>query len=152
MISSTPSFQQFDDIGDKSSTFSEYSEAIIAGSGFNAIQRLNSLARLEDDWDGPDSIAPSGKSIERSRDIIKFLILAPCSFEVPSLSVDRGNGEVCLEWWIKDRKLTIFVLDLKVTYLKSWGSDFVNEMEDGDIDNNIQESLLGLYGWVLNIS
>jgi hypothetical protein len=43
--------------------------------------------------------------------------------------------EICYEWWYHTRKLTIYVYDLTVQYIKVWGADIENEMEDGSICN-----------------
>jgi hypothetical protein len=42
------------------------------------------------------------------------------------------NGEVVLEWWHGEKKLTVYVTSESVEYLKVWGDDIGSEMEDGD--------------------
>ena len=44
------------------------------------------------------------------------------------------RGQITLEWWYDPRTLTVFIRSAEhVDYLKSWGSDILKDMEDGEI-------------------
>lgn len=51
---------------------------------------------------------------------------------------DVRDGEVCLEWWVGKRKITIWVNTENVMALKVWGIDMDDEMEDF-ITENLQD-------------
>lgn len=57
-----------------------------------------------------------------------------------------GNNEIVLEWWNQSKKITIYVSNDLIDYIKVWGPDMDNEMEDGSIstDNN----LTSLWQWI----
>jgi hypothetical protein len=42
-------------------------------------------------------------------------------------------GDIVLEWWAGTRKLTVYVAEQSLGYVKVWGSDIDSEMTDGDI-------------------
>jgi hypothetical protein len=45
-----------------------------------------------------------------------------------------ANEEVMLEWWRAERKLTFYVTGAAVEYVRVWGADILNEMDDGVLD------------------
>lgn len=59
------------------------------------------------------------------------------------------ESEVVLEWWNKDRKLDFDILGSNIDYIKVWGADIDNEMEDGSIAINESE-LISLWKWITN--
>ncbi|GBF81521.1 hypothetical protein [Aphanothece sacrum] len=61
-----------------------------------------------------------------------------------NISIDN---EIVLEWWHKEKKLTIYVCKNSIDYIKVWGSDMDNEMEDGSISLNENE-LTSLWKWL----
>jgi hypothetical protein len=56
------------------------------------------------------------------------------------------DEEIVLEWWNKNRKLTIYISENRIEYIKVWGPDIDNEMQDGLIssDNTLRE----LWEWI----
>lgn len=57
-------------------------------------------------------------------------------WSTPHVAVDE-EGSVVFEWWCKEtKKLTIYVNEDSVEFVKVWGIDMVNEMEEGLIENN----------------
>lgn len=60
-------------------------------------------------------------------------------------SKDENNQHV-LEFWNGDKKVTLFIENDKLTYLKSWGMSIINDMEDGDV--NSIEQLIELWRWL----
>lgn len=43
-------------------------------------------------------------------------------------------GEVIFEWWCGEKKLTIYVEENNIEYIKVWGSNIHFDMEDGNLD------------------
>ena len=62
--------------------------------------------------------------------------------------VETVDGEICLEWWGSgSRKVTVYVEQMGVmTYVRSWGPDMVNEMDDGRLVRNTE--IKGLMTWL----
>jgi hypothetical protein len=69
-------------------------------------------------------------------------------FMVPSLS-SEGNGNLCAEWWQgKERSLSLFVgADGSISYLRAWGPNMHQEMEDGELEADSQ--IAGLWHWLI---
>lgn len=44
-------------------------------------------------------------------------------------------GETCAEWWVGDRKLTLYLGPETVEYIKVWGPCLDAEMEDGVVED-----------------
>lgn len=61
-----------------------------------------------------------------------------------NISIDN---EIVLEWWHKEKKITIYVCTNSIDYIKVWGADMDNEMEDGSISLNENE-LTSLWKWL----
>ena len=57
------------------------------------------------------------------------------------------DSEVLLEWWHKDRKLDFDILGSSIDYMKVWGADIDDEMEDGSININVSD-LISLWKWI----
>ena len=85
-------------------------------------------------WDGNGSAAPNPLSVPKAAALAERLILLAGrqNFEWidPRAGLDE-SGDVVLEWWRDDRKLTIYVQPDSVEYIKSWGPDIENQMESG---------------------
>lgn len=56
------------------------------------------------------------------------------------------DEEIVLEWWNKNRKLTIYISENRIEYIKVWGPDIDNEMQDGLIIS--YETLRELWEWI----
>ena len=48
------------------------------------------------------------------------------------------EDEWIIELFCGDRKLSIYIKDSEIDYLKSWGPDMTTEMEDGPLGNHEQ--------------
>ena len=69
----------------------------------------------------------------------------------PLLNISIEN-EIVLEWWHKEKKLTIYVCPNTIDFIKVWGADMDDEMEDGSIDlsDNLSDNdaILSLWQWI----
>lgn len=111
---------------------------------------IASLCELRANWDGNDSAAPTE---EIGRNAANFLqaafdeaICAGC-WALPLISASE-EGAIVFEWWNLPRKLTVYVAENDLSYVKSWGSDMTTEMEDGPMHmHDVGKLLRWLTGW-----
>lgn len=64
----------------------------------------------------------------------------------PNITVS-SDADIVFEWWSGDKKLTVYVSEQGAEYIKVWGIDILNEMEDG----NAQDSTVRreLWSWLI---
>ncbi|MGL5033566.1 MAG: hypothetical protein ACRC6M_07170 [Microcystaceae cyanobacterium] len=62
-----------------------------------------------------------------------------------NISID---DEIVFEWWHKEKKLTIYVCPNTIDFIKVWGADMDDEMEDGSIYLSNHDAILGLWQWI----
>ncbi len=60
--------------------------------------------------------------------------------------ITENENDFIFEWWNNNKKLTIYVSPTSVEYVKMWGLDIINEMEDGEIHE--KEELSELWNWL----
>jgi len=63
----------------------------------------------------------------------------------PLLNINSEN-EIVLEWWNQSKKITIYVSEESIDYIKVWGADMDNQMEDGSII--LEDDLTNLWQWI----
>ena len=97
-------------------------------------QALNRLAELTEDWDGYGSSAPIPGAVPNaysSLDNIYAQILESLfPWKQPYVSSNE-NGEVVFEWWSGQRKLTLYIGERRLEYIKVWGPSITTQMADG---------------------
>ena len=62
-----------------------------------------------------------------------------------NISID---DEIVFEWWHKEKKLTIYVCPNTIYFIKVWGPDMDDEMEDGSIYLSNNDAILSLWQWI----
>lgn len=62
-----------------------------------------------------------------------------------NLSID---SEIVFEWWHGTKKLTVYILGNTAEYIKVWGTDIDNEMEDGTSSSPAE--LTALWKWLVS--
>lgn len=67
------------------------------------------------------------------------------SWDTPHISTGMEN-EIMFEWWCKERKITIYILDDTIEYLISWGKSIQNDMKDGLIKTI--DDMIKLWCWL----
>ncbi|PMB39130.1 hypothetical protein CEN47_05455 [Fischerella thermalis CCMEE 5319] len=67
------------------------------------------------------------KWLDRLRKIVTSNQMWWCE-PLVNLGVD---SEIVFEWWYENKKLTVYILGNTAEYIKVWGIDIDNEMEDG---------------------
>lgn len=147
-LSQQPRWRGLDFASTPSETNSIFEGQGVAIPTLPSNQTLAELAQLQDNWDGRGSLRPSIKSISNARNLLqlverKFRDSDSFIFVNPFISAG-AEGEVVFEWWRGVRKLTLYVYDEDIEYLKSWGPHMLNDMDDGVLDGNIEELWLWL--------
>jgi hypothetical protein len=113
-----------------------------------AISDTATLLSLKDNWDSFGSIAPKMSTVLKAIDTLGRLSsnvsASGYPWENPHVSASE-NGEVVFEWWVGTHKLTIYVSDQDVEFIRVWGTDIVEEMADGKLAG---EGFTGLWRWL----
>jgi hypothetical protein len=95
------------------------------------------LEALKDNWDGRGSPAPSPALIAYAREVLALMQAGALARGLRWMEPHIGSnerGQVTLEWWQDACSLTLFIRsEDQVDYLKSWGSNILDEMEDGEV-------------------
>jgi len=58
------------------------------------------------------------------------------------------DSEIVFEWWHGSKKLTVYILGNTAEYIKVWGTDIDNEMEDGASSSPAE--LTALWKWLVS--
>ncbi|WP_298914730.1 hypothetical protein [uncultured Nostoc sp.] len=58
------------------------------------------------------------------------------------------DSEIVFEWWHETKKLTIYIPGNTIEYIKVWGTDIDNEMEDGTSSSPAE--LTALWKWLVS--
>jgi hypothetical protein len=66
-------------------------------------------------------------------------------WDEPLVNVTEDQ-EIVLEWWNNTKKITIYISDKTIDYIKVWGADMDNEMEDDSID--LHDDFTPLWSWI----
>lgn len=105
--------------------------------------QIDQVAVLPKDWDGHGSSKPNEGAVERARQLLEDAFRdssATVGWQNPYISASE-DGEIVFEWWNGIRKLTIYVGAEQSTFLKSWGPNILDEMEDGVLAQTWDPSL-----------
>ena len=72
---------------------------------------------------------------------------APHPFDEPHMTWS-AEGEIVLEWRAGQKQLIFYIGNPQITFLKAWGDDIHDEMEEGGIGSSPQMS--ALWQWLKN--
>lgn len=107
---------------------------------------LEALRHLDANWDSFGSQKPQTAAIIQAETMLSPLLAAAegrSDWRAPGVSADE-TGAVMLEWWHGERTLTLVFDGTTVTYLRAWGLDIANEMEEGALAPG---GFRGLWDW-----
>ena len=115
---------------------------------YSSFPRIASLVgNLEKDYESLCSNYP--QRIETAEKLIDLLYSIALKnnwwWYAPLLNISCDN-EIALEWWNQSKKITIYVSEESIDYIKVWGADMDNEMEDGSI--SLEDDLTDLWQWI----
>jgi hypothetical protein len=115
------------------------------------VPNFSQLDRLIN-WPGErrnDMLAPSQKTIDAAKSWLSDLYCYADSMRKwiePNITVSE-DADVVFEWWHDTRKLTVYVSSQGAEYIKVWGSDIFNEMEDGMADD--AQTCRTMWAWLM---
>ncbi len=113
-------------------------------------QALISLQALPANWDGYGSAAPRPDAVIQAMLALPVLFNAATSsghsWMNPHVSVNE-DGNVVLEWWLQAKKLTVYVSSREMSYVRVWGDDIDNEMDDGRFQS-VPANFIELWNWI----
>lgn len=115
-------------------------------------EAILSLLSRRNNWDGRGSEAPDLAAVQRAIAFVRtFYFHAQVTSNVigyewvrPHVSSSE-DGEVVLEWWRGEHKLTIYISTDSADFLKVWGPDIATQMTDGPVIGN---QFQGLWRWL----
>ncbi|MBR8828429.1 MAG: hypothetical protein DSM107014_11115 [Gomphosphaeria aponina SAG 52.96 = DSM 107014] len=90
----------------------------------------------------PKVLKKANNLIEKIKSIAKVNCLW---WSVPLINVTEAQ-EIVLEWWNKTKKITIYIDQETIDYIKVWGPDMDNEMEEGSI--TLDQDLKNFWNWI----
>jgi hypothetical protein len=110
---------------------------------------LNALRSWPEGWDGAGALTPNPHAVGRARRFVealaRFVIGNGGEFLTPNVTASV-DGEVVFEWWHWDRKLTLYVGESGISYVRVWGPDVENEMVAGELQR--AATALDLWHWL----
>lgn len=109
---------------------------------YGATRKIRALQDWGADWDGAGAVAVSAATIARATVLVEEAYIAVSHIWSNPNVTASPHGEVVLEWWNKEKKLTIYVSENQSDYVKVWGPDIDKEMDDGVLSDNQIASLL----------
>ena len=115
-----------------------------------AKREVEHLEQFSENWDGYGSAKPDIDAIKRAVGALPDFIAAAektGGWKLPHVSANE-SGEVLLEWWKSEKKLTLFVRADGIDYLRVWGADIEHEMTDGELT---AEAFPGLWSWLSSV-
>jgi len=115
----------------------------------DTLNEIDALKTLPEGWNGYDVAAPKIESIQDATEWIQEMyedvVRSELAWRKPHVAADE-NGDVTFEWWNGDKGLTIYVsANGSVSYLKDWGPDIVDDMEDGS--GSTSEERSEMWAW-----
>lgn len=118
-------------------------------SRYATICEILDLQKRAEGWDGYDAPAPQRAAIEAALNWVEKLSQAADStrfgWSKPYVSSDE-DGNVSLEWWKGERKVTIYISPQETEYVKVWGTNILTEMADGFVENI--RTWLAIWTWL----
>lgn len=122
--------------------FGEAVESIrrLSKDAFTRIARARVMAEIsrvserQNDWDGFGSERPAELACNRAKfEAVEFVRIAYASdlgWKAPYVSSNEC-GEVSMEWWNGEKKLTLYIGPSDTHYVCSWGPDVDATMDAG---------------------
>lgn len=99
-----------------------------------ALEKLSSFESYGANWDGNNSPRPDRASIDATKDFLKLVHASISNNSIPftcPFITPNEYGEIALEWWRHEKKLTVYIASNEIRYIKSWGTNIFSDMEDG---------------------
>ncbi|MBS0352253.1 MAG: hypothetical protein JSR33_13930 [Proteobacteria bacterium] len=116
-----------------------------------AFQNLDMLSQLPCNWDSHNGEKPSIKAINQAKlffiSFKNFFSHLPNVLSSPNITAN-SEGDVVLEWWFNEKKLTIYITSEQISYIKVAG-ERIEDMEDGLLVPQNPNQLEDLFFWLI---
>ena len=113
-----------------------------------SMEGLNSLRNLPENWDGYGSLKPDRRAISKASKLLAKIYyqinFAHLPWKTPHISATE-DGDVLLEWWNKNHKLSLYIGSRKSDFIKIWGPNIESEMEGGGFSVS---NVIPLWDWL----
>jgi hypothetical protein len=127
-----------------------YHEIISRRAKDEDLQILENLKDWPENWDGCNAIKPEIKAIEEAKKFVNDLFLLKLKLREQWISPNitaSSEGEVVLEWWKNQKKVTIYITSSSIIYIKV-PSESIQEMEDGVLYISNFGAYINLFSWL----
>lgn len=99
-------------------------------------RKLEEVRTWRDNWDGFDSVRPVHAAIDRTVAMLSDMYDAATSaghaWQNPHVTASE-DGDVVLEWWNANHKLTVYVGADDARYVRVWGPHVERDMDEGEL-------------------
>lgn len=118
---------------------------------WDTLKELYELLTWDNGWNGYDACAPKYDAvISADKWIVQFFLEVGNwgkNWIRPNVSAS-GDGEVVFGWRFGSKRLTIYIGEQSAEYVKAWGPDMINDMDDGEADLATTRQLL--WKWLVS--
>jgi hypothetical protein len=115
----------------------------------NTFRDFHDLLSWGERWNGYDACVPNCNAVVYAMKWINQFFLEITDLEddwvKPNVTAS-GDGEVVLGWRHDSRVLTIYIGENNAEYVRAWGIDMENDMDDGDAD--LTSTRRSLWKWL----
>jgi hypothetical protein len=116
---------------------------------WKTISEIIALLSWPEGWNGYDAASSDSESVRHAlmwiEDLYRNTLTTDTEWMAPHVVLD-AEGNVVLEWWEGQKKLTVYVHSETVEYFKVWGPDIFTEMEDSEAEE-IEDRRM-LWNWL----
>lgn len=113
-----------------------------------AIFRVGNRA---DGWDGYGGPGANRESVARAATIVESLVRQAnqtgCGWTDAHVGLNE-SGDVSLEWWNGEKKLTLYICPEATEYVCSWGPNIETQMDAGCLDASGSEDFANYWRWL----
>lgn len=114
--------------------------------------RIGMLKWRVANWDGYGSAKPNSLAVDSARNVIREFFrgaaLTQYGWSDPYVGANE-SGDVVLEWWQGNRKVTVYVAPTEMTYVLVWGDNMETEMDEGTIGIS-RDDFMRIWSWLHN--
>lgn len=99
-------------------------------------EKLRRLYGYTEDWDGLGSPPPDPTAVDKARGCLEQFwrqVRRLRGTWIPPHISASDKGEVLLSWSRGNKALDLYISATEITYLKSWGTHILDDMEDGSL-------------------
>jgi hypothetical protein len=110
---------------------------------------LNDMQHWKNNWDDHGADSPKKRAIHKAEKLIKILYKFIENFRYEWISPNitgSSSGEVVLEWWKNQKKITIYLSPAQIAYIKVYNEN-IDDMEDGKLTLDV-DSIIQLWEWL----